>query len=201
MTARTDFAACLLTVSALSCGFDPSALTGGSDDNTDAGRLPPPVDDATPGSDGEPPLADGAPELDAAFACPPGYQAVPETGSAYRTGTDLAWQAAEGACEADGPGAHLVVIDDATENATVDALSAASRVWIGYSDLATANTWRWVTSEPGLDDLWDAGNAEPNGSGDCAVINSDGEWRDQNCAEQRDYLCECDGRSADPDAF
>ena len=199
MTARTEIAACLLTVSALSCGFDPSGQSGGDDGSeSDGGR--PPLVDATPGSDGKTPPPDGA-GLDAAFACPPGYEVAGESGSAYRSGQELGWLGAETACEADGPGAHLVVIDDDAENATVDALSSASRVWIGYSDRATANTWRWVTSETGIDDGWDEGNGEPSGTGDCAAMDEDGEWRDEICAGAQDYLCECDGRSADPDAY
>ena len=91
-----------------------------------------------------------------------------------------------------------------SENATVDAISAASRTWIGYSDLIAANAWRWVTSEPGFDGGWDTGGGgpdEPDGTGDCAVMDQNGGWRDQACTDSRDYVCECDGRSADPDAF
>ncbi|HEY8145111.1 MAG TPA: C-type lectin domain-containing protein [Kofleriaceae bacterium] len=197
MTARLDLATCLIAASAVSCGFD----TGGwSQRGSDPDAAGPAATDAAPGGDGA--LSpDGAAALDAAFACPPGYEIAGESGSAYRSGADLGWLAAEGACEADGPGTHLVVIDDATENATVDAISSASRTWIGYSDLIAANTWRWVTSVPGFDGGWDTGGGQPDGSGDCAVIDQNGGWRDQGCGDSRDYVCECDGRSADPDAF
>lgn len=201
MTARLDLATCLIAASAVSCGFDTGGWTGGDSHSDAAG---PAATDAAPDGDG--PLAsdDAAPALDAAFACPPGYEIAGESGSAYRSGADLGWLAAESACEADGPGAHLVVIDDATENATVDAISSASRTWIGYSDLTTADAWRWVTSAPGVDDRWDTGGGgpdEPDGTGDCAAIDQNGSWQDQSCADSRDYVCECDGRSADPDAF
>ena len=200
MTARLDIATCLIAASAVSCGFDTGGWTGGGGDPDAAGRV---AADATPDSDG--PLApDDAATRDAGFTCPRGYEIAGESGSAYRSGAALAWLAAESACEADGPGTHLVVIDDTAENATVDAISSASRTWIGYSDVVDPDTWRWVTSEPGFGGGWDTGGGgadEPDGTGDCATMDQNGSWQDQSCADSRDYVCECDGRSADPDAF
>lgn len=201
MTARLDLATCLIAVSAVSCGFDTGGWTGGGGADPDAAG--PAVADANPTTDAAR-AGDGGPALDAGFACPPDYEIAGENGSAYRAGTNLGWLAAESACEQDGPGTHLVVIDDTAENTTVDAISAASRTWIGYSDLITADSWRWVTSQPALDDGWDTGGGgadEPDGTGDCAAIDQNGSWQDQSCADSRDYVCECDGRSADPDAF
>lgn len=51
-----------------------------------------------------------------------------------------AW--AEADCEADGVGAHLVVIDDAAEAVRVRVIAGASPddYFIGLSDLASAGT-------------------------------------------------------------
>lgn len=194
MKAQLWFAASMIVWSAPSCAFDPSGSSSGrSGGDADAAGTA----DADPA---EPPPrdADGASAPDA-FACPPGYEIQGE--SYYRIGSDLSWADAEGACEGDGAGAHLVVIDDATENALVDALSSASRTWIGYSDRAEGDSWLWVTGGTGWTGGWDTGSSEPSGTGDCVATDGDALWGDEDCSDSRDYVCECDGRPADPASY
>ena len=89
--------------------------------------------------------ADGGAGSDAAapdggLVCPGGYTRTDDR--CYRLEinptAELAWIEAEAACEADGPGAHLLVVDDAVEAASVvSRYGTAADAWIGVSDRVT----------------------------------------------------------------
>lgn len=138
------------------------------------------------------PVVDTNPVVDASLAlvCGPAYQVVSGRSSRYRVSTtDASWPAAERACEQDG--GHLVVIDDADEEAW--ALTQVAG-WIGLSDHVTEGVFvhvngsaagyrNWFTDEPN-DSL---------GREDCGQLLVDGTWNDKDCAALNPYLCECDG--------
>lgn len=131
------------------------------------------------------------PISDASPACAPSYE-LANGSSRYRRGADLSWTEAEADCEADG--GHLVVIDDAAENAFVRAQAAGSLLWIGLSDHLTEGTMRWVTGEPVTFEDFETGQPNNNlGTEDCVVLTDD-EWNDTECRRDFAYLCECDGR-------
>ncbi len=131
-------------------------------------------------------------------SCPGQY--TPYGGSSYRfvtTPTD--WLAAERACEADGPGAHLVVPDAVSETMTIDAISSASRTWVGDSARKTSGTWLWVTGGAGLSLGNDATNRcaryfDGTGGGTAALEG-------QDCAGTAAYLCECDTMPVAPASY
>jgi hypothetical protein len=144
---------------------------------------------------------DAAPAPDAPRACPASYMVVGATGSAYRfVATAMTWPLAEAACEADGPGIHLAVIDDSAEN-DVAMTFVSGEPWIGLSDRRIEGVWRWVTG-PSPSGFTDWVPPNPNGATNqnCGELNGGG-WHDDSCNVVQPFLCECDGLAPDPAAF
>lgn len=93
----------------------------------------------------------------------------------------------------------LVTIDDAAENACVEAATKPvfpESVWIGYSQAASGPeplggwTWRCGASSF-LPANW--GLIEPNdedGNEDCASMVSGGAWLDSSCSTPLRFVCE-----------
>lgn len=119
------------------------------------------------------------------------------------------WAINEANCEADGPTAHLMVIDDAAEARLVlDLLATKSIVdaAVGFSDRVVEGEYRAVTgglafvefasNEPDGGDLADCGGVDAGGSAGGAVGMEDIE-----CDSANDYICEVDRDPADPSAF
>ena len=158
------------------------------------------------------PIGDGGGRVDApvfaldAGECPPGYMFV--GASCYRVVLDAGgggapWHEAETLCEADAAGAHLVVIDDATEAATIDSFvpSNVSDHWIGVSDVVTQDTYLTVTNRTPTYLMWEA--TEPNGTSgeDCLLMDDARTLHDTDCDASDDYVCEYDGIAAVPAAY
>ncbi len=137
--------------------------------------------DATPG------VADAS--VPDATSCPTNY-IENANGSCYRVvSTSATWTAAEADCEDDASGAHLIVIDDATEDAMV-----ANFHWIGYTERVTEGEFLWVNGSSGTYPGFASG--EPvAGGGACVVTRSDG-WHDDTCIKSKVYVCEYDGMPA-----
>ena len=139
---------------------------------------------------------------DAAAGCPSTY--MEGGGSCYRfvinPVPELSWLDAERACEADGAGAHLMVIDDSAELVLASsALVGASNAWVGASDRTAEGSYLAVTGQPAVI-VWSPG--EPTGAAeDCLQIMDTGAMGDRDCTMLNDYLCEADGRSVDASAF
>jgi hypothetical protein len=184
------------------CGFSSADTTpSGTPD-----ALPPGTPDARDVMDAT--AIDAAVDDDAATSfCPAGY--LPAATGTYRVVTSNDdWLAAQDDCASDGANTHLVVIDNAAENAAVLALASAN-FWIGLSDRITdagndpAGPWLWVTSTPHAYSGWDGG--QPNGNGaedqDCIefVVGAGGGWADDVCEDANNhYICECDGNPSQP---
>jgi len=132
---------------------------------------------------------------DMGLSCPSSYS-MNVVGTCYRivTSPRLDWQDAERACEADG--AHLVVVNDAAEDALVPDLH-----WIGYSETVTEGTFLWVTGA-GASSYVVWGGTDPDRLADAyCVVQRPDDWHDDNCYETKPYVCEFDGRAADPAAW
>lgn len=140
-----------------------------------------------------------APVEEVAVDAPPGGCPAPYTatsGGCYRAQIDLDevdWGTAEARCEADGPGAHLIVIDDDTELAVaVELVGIATDAWVGATDRVTEGSYLAVTGGPAFV-AWAA--SEPDGDvEDCVRVFSAGGLGDRGCGDSNDYLCEYDGR-------
>jgi hypothetical protein len=117
-----------------------------------------------------------------------GYAAAP-SGRKYRAPhSDATWMGAQIACA--GAEAHLVVINDVTENAHVQTIMDQDS-WIGLSDQAFDGTFAWVNGESLGYTSW--ASSEPmNGAGPTCVFTrkSDGKWRTSLCG-MLEYVCEC----------
>lgn len=133
--------------------------------------------------------------------CPSGYDLI--AGHCYRSvevgaGGECSWLDAEEECEADGPGAHLAVIDDAEEAQRFTEGMVEQDSWIGISDRITEGTFITVTGAAAFT-AWDEG--EPSVDGDCVEIQPNGLMYVVDCGVEEDYVCEYDAVPADPTAF
>lgn len=131
--------------------------------------------------------------------CPAGYTKIGGLASSYRVSTSNAqWLPAEMDCENDGPGTHLAVIDNAAENTALTSTLTGARFWFGLTDRTTENTWRTVTNNVQTYLPWEP--QEPSGEDDCVAIR-DGLISDEDCTDNRPFICECDGVAAVPAAY
>jgi hypothetical protein len=196
------------------CTFTPNAGNP-PDDATGRGGEPLPADARHVGSDADPPPSDAPPDAppdarpDAGttlLPCPTSYTLTDPAhpGSQYRLVTaSTLWGSAEAACEADELGgvtapAHLIVLDDAAE-AQFAWNQNPSDQWAGHSDQVTENAWLPVTDQSTVF----TGAASGNNNGrDCLMIsNTNSETTAETCMNGHPYVCECDGRRANPSHF
>ena len=118
---------------------------------------------------------------------------------AYAISTEVrSWTDAEQMCKE--MGGHLVIINDAEENAYIrDMVNAAGKggyVAIGYTDSENEGRWNWVAPTDSTFTKWNTG--EPNDGGnfvsggqDYAYMYEDGTWDDGNDSFHY-YVCEWD---------
>lgn len=146
------------------------------------------VEDGDADLPGDGPDAGGG-SMDAGPACPPNYSET--AGTCHRVSEGgLGWLLAEADCELDGQGAHLVIIDDALEEAAVPDGS-----WIGLYEFDGNGNFRTVTNQPPPFAPWAA--EEPvAGPGFCVDKRAEG-WHDDNCLIAKPYVCEFDGVPAE----
>lgn len=73
----------------------------------------------------------------------------------------------------------LVLVDHANVNG----------VWVGVSQLDTPGVWTTAYGMAASYLPWDS--AEPNGSGDCVLMDDLGELADSACTNADNFVCEC----------
>ncbi len=168
------------------CVFDPAGSPAVSDDAPgQADAAPGTPDAASPGTiDARPQgQADAAP-------CPPGW--TPSGSSCYLVVTQaLTWDEARDACTLSN--AHLVIVNDADENARVRALPGGVAWWIGATDAANESHWLWVDGTPADFTAWAI--LQPDDflfNEDCAQQSPDGSWNDFVCTSTAPFVCEQD---------
>jgi hypothetical protein len=84
------------------------------------------------------------------------------------------------------------VIETSAEDAFVRTFAAAD-AWIGYDDLKTEGTFRWVTGSLATYEHFEGAEPNNNGVEDCTYVrSSDGTWNDTNCGDIRAAICECE---------
>lgn len=109
------------------------------------------------------------------------------------------WTAARDWCR--GRGYDLVVVNDAAEQAWLDANvgDSGNSYWIGYNDRTTEGTWAWSRAGTGVTYTnWNAGEPNDSSDEDCAVLNPfdtgasgvAGGWNDVDCNDDHRYVCE-----------
>ena len=170
-----------LALVAASCTHDFDQFDTTGDDAT----TPPPGD---AGVD-----HDAAPPSDAASSCGDAG-AIAFGGHCYfAASAPGSWDASRTACVA--AGAHLLTITSAGEQTAAAQVSPGVDRWIGLERAADAgatdaSSFGWITGETTSYSNWSSG--EPNGSGPCVRMKSDGTWGDQVCADSLAAICEVD---------
>jgi Lectin C-type domain len=190
-------------------GCDPRIGDGSPGSGADSGPADPGPADAAGGTGSEPDAAAASPDAgppDARPPCAEGDDRIedPATGACYIFfASGLPWAEAEAACAS--LGGHLAAIASSTENAFLSQIAPArpplQDIWIGASDEASEDDFRWSSGDAFGFTAWRRG--EPNnggGDGDvenCAVIEGDNNqpgagclWDDRPCADPQPYMCE-----------
>ena len=123
---------------------------------------------------------------------PAGY-AVGEDGLYYKHHSEMKnWADASRICKSEG--GHLAIEDSrAIHSYMVKAFGNKGQFWIGLSDTKKEGQWVWVNDENLGKGYWHS--AQPDNAGgnqDCAVYNwgGKGTWDDQNCLDQKAFLCQ-----------
>lgn len=189
------------------CTFTPNP--GGSPDGNHGGG---PADSSGSGSGSGSSTPDAAIDAPAdapvitLLPCPVTYTLTDGSppGSHYRQVTaSTSWQNAEADCANDeiptvtGP-AHLIVLDDANEATFIWNLMNSDQ-WVGSSDLKTEGTFLAVTDQQVVYTGMASGN---DGGKDCLDVHNTGGVTDADtCTNGHPYVCECDGRAANPTHF
>jgi hypothetical protein len=162
-------------------------------------------------------IFDGGPDAPGADAfdpsvCPTTYAiSLPSTTSRYRLASGgLDWTHAIDACVADQTSpkgfTHLVVFTKRQEQTELEAI--VGDVWVGYSDRLVEGEFRATTLEPignyvaPSSPAWAFG--EPNHqttAENCDEVILEGGLNDNNCANTRMFVCECDSYANDPSRY
>ena len=109
----------------------------------------------------------------------------------------VTWADAESRCTADG--GHLATITSAAENEFVSSLPRMDgQAWIGCSDIEKEGSWTWTKPGPGDTTLrrykWEFANwglgYGTDGGEDCVTVDEAGWWRDRDCSEYLQFVCE-----------
>jgi hypothetical protein len=184
------------------CKFEPGALRSADDARTDTPVIDgPSTDGFIP--DGSTPNPDAAVDGPLSLQCPTTYTLVDSArpDSRYHlVTTEASWTAAEANCESHGGGAflptHLIVLDDATERLWAYNQGSSDK-WVGASDRITEGTFRAVTDQPNPY----FGNPGSNATDKDCVFTKQSATEMEVCTKDFPYLCECDGRAANPANF
>ncbi|MCB9592687.1 MAG: C-type lectin domain-containing protein [Sandaracinaceae bacterium] len=100
-----------------------------------------------------------------------------------------------------GTGYDLVVVDDAAEQAWLDANvgDMGASYWIGANDRSTEGSWQWSRAGAAVTySNWNSGEPNNSSNEDCAVLNPydtgasgvGGGWNDTDCNDDNRYVCE-----------
>jgi hypothetical protein len=141
---------------------------------------------------GEPVIVIDADVTPDATPCPAAADACvadPESGHTYAAfSPHVSWDDAVDQCQ--NLGWYLATDRGEVESFLLQGL-LPEPVWIGATDEAIDDDWRWVTGEPFDYTHWRSG--EPNGeaSANCLLANwQNVGWNDEDCATVWAYVCE-----------
>ena len=71
------------------------------------------------------------------------------------------------------------------------------KFWVGASDLITETEWLWLPSQTLISTFTDWASKEPDNAGGnqhCMALDMHDhmKWRDENCEEKRNYICQAE---------
>ena len=106
------------------------------------------------------------------------------------------WTPAGEGCQARG--GTLVIIEEMAENDFVFTTTVGiedTRWWIGATDSEDEGTWLWVNGAAVADGFQKWAKDEPDNGGvlednNCMAIGALGEWWDEECSDNRPFVCE-----------
>jgi hypothetical protein len=146
-------------------------------------------------------------EVGCAMGCVGFVLGTPEHGYMFcgGPGRRTQWSSAKQACAEEG--LKLAWIETAQENAALrmqlDFLTTDTAVFIGATDAAMENQWKWdggptfwvgeANGDPVANafEAWGYGLPNSDGPEDCGSLNpNDGAWNDQSCYDYYAYVCE-----------
>jgi len=111
------------------------------------------------------------------------------------------WDSAEHACEVDGRGMHLVLLDDSPERGAIENLAMGTVIWVGLTDRLTDGTFLNVTGTMPLFTPWQNNDPSRVGPGCVQFDPSARTYHDVACTTTLAYVCECDEIPANPGSF
>jgi hypothetical protein len=115
------------------------------------------------------------------------FTPLPTQSSTYLfVATDTTWDDARVSCQ--NRGAHLVIIDDATE---LDAIGLNMQLWLGVSDALHDGVWRTTTGATASYLPWEAGQPSTTAGDDCVKVDQ-GVFVAKACDHPYSYACECE---------
>lgn len=133
-------------------------------------------------------------EVDApTVTCPSNYTPVAGAGDLHygpRLGVPATWIAAQMTCINEGT--RLAIPTSRYESLALLDVGNAAELWIGVSTIDSADVWTTVYGTPATYLPWD-GN-QPDGDGECVVMDAAGKFLDRACADGLFFICECRGQ-------
>ncbi|XP_073479581.1 asialoglycoprotein receptor 1-like isoform X2 [Aquarana catesbeiana] len=127
------------------------------------------------------------------FTCPSGWSTF-QSSCYFFPFVEKAWSESKKFCK--DKNAHLLVINTEAEQNFVFGISKGKYTWIGLTDVSGDWKWvdgtdynstpkNWAPDQP--DQYYDDGFFE-----DCARMDWDGRWHDEDCSRAYNYICEMD---------
>jgi hypothetical protein len=148
--------------------------------------------DGAPGLDAadDAPTADAA--IDASSTCLAAATATSPAGHHYFLTSDGSFSETRTECEAST--AHLVKIEDMTENLFLTStfnLGGSNFAWIGLADPTSADVYVWTDNTPLVGFNAFPGGIAPQSNDNC--VDSNGSWDPFNCGStNHGGICECE---------
>ncbi|XP_018430610.1 PREDICTED: asialoglycoprotein receptor 1-like [Nanorana parkeri] len=129
------------------------------------------------------------------FTCPSGWSTF-QSSCYFAPFAGKSWSASKKFCE--DKDSHLVVINTEEEQDFVFSIMKGKYTWIGLTDVS--GDWKWVdgTDYNSAPKNWIPGQPDEyyghglGGGEDCAHLHRSGQWNDDHCSREYNYLCEMD---------
>ncbi len=127
--------------------------------------------------------------------CPASYTAVAGAGDLHYgplvlTGTS--WIAAQMSCINEGT--LLAIPTTRYESLALADIGGGAELWIGVSRVDSGDVWTTVYGTPATYLPWSGTGNQPDGDGECVLMNADGAFFDRICANALYFVCECRGQ-------
>nr|P07439.2 RecName: Full=Lectin BRA-3; Flags: Precursor [Megabalanus rosa]BAA02556.1 lectin BRA-3 [Megabalanus rosa] len=125
--------------------------------------------------------------------CPGNLDWQEYDGHCYWASTyQVRWNDAQLACQTVHPGAYLATIQSQLENAFISETVSNNRLWIGLNDIDLEGHYVWSNGEATDFTYWSSNNPNNWENQDCGVVNYDtvtGQWDDDDCNKNKNFLC------------